>query len=60
LVNNQSVVGANSVVTEDVSSFFSVVAGSTARIIKRYDFDLTQWVQAVKINDIRDNKNIRR
>lgn len=36
------VVGANSVVTKDVPDY-SVVVGSPARIIKRYDFNTKSW-----------------
>jgi acetyltransferase-like isoleucine patch superfamily enzyme len=42
-VGKHSVIGANSVVTKNVPPF-SVVAGSPAKILKRYDFKLKEWI----------------
>lgn len=42
-IGEHCVVAANSVVTKSVPPF-SVVAGVPARIIKRYDFKLKQWI----------------
>ena len=41
-VGKHCIVGANSVVTRDVPDY-SVVVGSPARIIKRYDFEKQEW-----------------
>ncbi|MEG1621929.1 MAG: acyltransferase [Alistipes sp.] len=38
-------IGAGSVVTKDIPSY-CVAVGNPARIIKRYDFELKQWVKA--------------
>jgi acetyltransferase-like isoleucine patch superfamily enzyme len=43
-IGKQSVVGANSVVTKDVSPF-SVVVGNPARVIKKYDFKRKKWLR---------------
>lgn len=43
-IGQNSVVGANSVVTKSVPPF-SVVAGVPARIVKRYDESIGQWVR---------------
>jgi len=43
-VGKHSVVAANAVVTKDVPPF-SVVAGNPAKIIKKYDFELKDWVR---------------
>lgn len=37
-------IGANSVVTTDISDF-SVAVGTPARIVKRYDFNTSTWVK---------------
>ena len=42
-IGRHSVVGANSVVNRDISPY-SVAVGVPARVIKKYDFDLRQWV----------------
>lgn len=44
-IGENSVVAAGSIVTKDVPSF-SVVAGVPAKVIKRYDFDKKEWVNA--------------
>jgi acetyltransferase-like isoleucine patch superfamily enzyme len=43
-IGRHSVVGANSVVNRDIPPY-SVAVGAPARVIKRYDFDLKQWVR---------------
>jgi acetyltransferase-like isoleucine patch superfamily enzyme len=43
-VGKHSVVAANAVVTKNVPPY-SVVAGNPARVIKKYDFDLKDWVR---------------
>lgn len=43
-IGRNSVVGANAVVTTDVPPY-CVVAGVPARVIKRYDFELSNWVR---------------
>lgn len=42
-IGKHAIIGANSVVTHDVPSY-SVVAGSPAKIIKRYDFKKKAWI----------------
>jgi Acetyltransferase (isoleucine patch superfamily) len=44
-IGKHCVVGANSVVTEDVPGY-CVVAGAPARIIKRYDHEKKEWIKA--------------
>lgn len=43
-VGKNSVVGANSVVTHDIPDY-CVAVGAPAKVIKRYDFDLKQWIK---------------
>jgi acetyltransferase-like isoleucine patch superfamily enzyme len=43
-VGRHSIIGANSVVNRNIPPY-SVVVGAPARVIKRYDFDLKQWVR---------------
>ena len=43
-IGRHAVVGANSVVNRDIPSY-SVAVGAPARIIKRYDFQLKEWVK---------------
>ena len=44
-IGKHCVIGANSVVTKDIPDY-SVAAGIPARIIKRYDFEMKEWVRA--------------
>lgn len=44
-IGRHSVIGANSVVNRDIPPY-SVAVGAPARVIKRYDFDLKEWVRA--------------
>jgi acetyltransferase-like isoleucine patch superfamily enzyme len=46
-IGRHAVIGANAVVNRDIPAF-SVAVGAPARVIKRYDFDLRQWV---KVNE---------
>lgn len=43
-IGRHAVVGANSVVNQDIPPY-SVAAGAPARVVKRYDFELKQWVK---------------
>jgi len=43
-IGRHSVIGANSVVNRDISPY-SVAVGVPARVIKKYDFNLKQWVR---------------
>lgn len=43
-IGRHSVVGANSVVNADIPAY-SVAVGVPARVVKRYDFNLKQWVK---------------
>ena len=43
-IGQQAIIGAHSVVNCDIPPY-SVAVGSPARVIKRYDFDLKQWVR---------------
>ena len=43
-IGRHSVIGANSVVNRDIPSY-SVAVGVPARVIKRYNFELKQWVR---------------
>jgi acetyltransferase-like isoleucine patch superfamily enzyme len=43
-IGRHAVIGANAVVNRDIPGF-SVAVGVPARVIKRYDFDLKQWVR---------------
>jgi acetyltransferase-like isoleucine patch superfamily enzyme len=43
-IGRHAVVGANSVVNRNVPAY-TVAVGAPARVIKRYDFDLKQWVR---------------
>jgi len=46
-IGKHSIIGANSVVTRDISSY-SVAVGNPARVIKRYNFKTTKWVRVEK------------
>jgi len=43
-IGRHAIIGANSVVNGDIPPY-SVAVGAPARVIKRYDFDLKQWVR---------------
>jgi acetyltransferase-like isoleucine patch superfamily enzyme len=43
-IGRHAIIGANSVVNGDIPPY-SVAVGTPARVIKRYDFDLKQWVR---------------
>lgn len=43
-VGKHCVVGANSVVTVDIPDY-SVAVGSPAKVVKRYDFEMQEWVR---------------
>lgn len=43
-IGKHCVVGANSVVTEDIPDY-SVAVGSPAKVVKKYDFEIEQWVK---------------
>lgn len=43
-IGRHSVIGANAVVNRDIPAF-SVAVGVPARVIRRYNFDLKQWVR---------------
>lgn len=42
-VGRNSVIGANSVVTNDIPDY-AIAVGSPAKVIKQYDFELRDWV----------------
>ena len=43
-IGKHCVIGANSVVTEDIPDY-SVAAGIPAKVIKRYDFEKEEWIK---------------
>ena len=43
-IGKHCVIGANTVVTQDIPDF-CVAAGSPARIIKKYNFEMKQWLE---------------
>ena len=43
-IGKNSVVGAGSVVTKDIPPF-CVAVGNPAKVVKKYDFDLKNWVK---------------
>ncbi|MFA6199567.1 MAG: DapH/DapD/GlmU-related protein [Bacteroidales bacterium] len=47
-IGTHSLVAAGSVVTKNVASY-TIVAGNPAREIKKYDFELKEWVKVKKI-----------
>lgn len=44
-IGAHSIIGAGSVVTRDIPEY-SVAAGAPARVIKRWDFEQSEWVRA--------------
>ena len=48
-IGNHSVIGAGSIITKDIPPY-SVAVGNPARIVKRYDMNLKEWVK-VNINN---------
>lgn len=44
-IGKHSVIAAGAVVTKDIPPY-SVAVGNPARVIKKYDFDLKEWVRA--------------
>lgn len=46
-IGNHCIVGANSVVTKNVPDY-SVVAGSPAKLIKYFDFEIEKWINCVE------------
>lgn len=44
-IGNHSVIGAGSIITKDIPPY-SVAVGNPARIVKRYDMNLKDWVKA--------------
>ncbi|MCR8560149.1 acyltransferase [Mucilaginibacter sp. BJC16-A38] len=45
IIGKGCVVGANSIIREGVYPDFCVLAGAPAKIIKRYNFELNEWVK---------------
>ena len=43
-IGNHSVIGAGSIITKNIPPY-SVAVGNPARIVKRYDMDLKEWVK---------------
>lgn len=43
-IGRHCIIGANAVVTHDIPDY-SVAVGIPARVVKRYDFNLKQWVK---------------
>lgn len=43
-IGERSIIAANAVVTKDVPAY-SVVAGNPARMIKKFDFELSKWIR---------------
>lgn len=46
-VGKNSIVGANSVVTTDIPDY-CIAVGAPARVIKKYNFEIKQWVKVNK------------
>ena len=46
-IGKHCVIGSNAVVTNDISDY-TVAVGLPARIIKKYDFNLNKWVDALE------------
>lgn len=53
-IGEHAIIAANSVVKKSVPPY-SVVAGSPARVIKRYDFDKREWIKASPDTDLIDD-----
>ena len=49
-IGKHCVIGANSVVTEDIPDY-SVAVGAPARVTKRYNFQTNRWDRAPQCND---------
>ena len=43
-IGKNSVIGANAVVMKDIPDY-CVAVGAPARVIKKYDFDLQEWIK---------------
>jgi acetyltransferase-like isoleucine patch superfamily enzyme len=43
-IGKHCVIGANSIVSNDIEDF-SVAVGSPAKVIKKYDFELAEWIK---------------
>ena len=43
-IGDKCVIGANSVVTNDIPSY-SIAVGMPAKVIKRYNFELHSWIK---------------
>jgi lipopolysaccharide O-acetyltransferase len=43
-IGKGSVIGSNTIVTSDIPEY-SIAVGSPARVVKRYDFELEEWVR---------------
>lgn len=48
-IGKHSIIGAGSVVTKNVPSY-SIAIGNPARVIKKYDFEINEWVKSSKDN----------
>lgn len=46
-VGKHCVIGANSVVTKDIPDY-SIAVGAPAKVVKRYDFDIKEWITVGK------------
>ena len=46
-IGDNVIIGANSIVTQDIPSF-SVAVGSPAKVIKMYDFNTNRWIRIDK------------
>lgn len=53
-IGDNSVIGAGSTIIDDVPAY-SVVAGNTAKIIKKYDSVMKQWVQSQPASPVKMN-----
>lgn len=56
-IGHGSIIGANSIVTKDIPSF-SIAVGNPAKIIKRFNFELGEWVKTdLAPSSIYDDEN---